>query len=139
MTRDELAALLNGREYRSEITDSEEALAKQHNLLVVFGYSDDNVEFRGLFDDEIGAFNGRKLLIDKSGVIPTWDTACEDEGSAKSYFARKKRGHKVEAVWHDQDGPCWTFETAIPHAMFLIMEDGEPFCLGIVIDGKDLE
>lgn len=39
MTPQEFAALLNGREYGEEITREEEALAKAHGLVVVFGYS----------------------------------------------------------------------------------------------------
>ena len=42
-------------------------------------------------------------------------------------------------MWHDEGGPCWTFETDIPHETFTIMEDGEPWCIGMVFSMKDLE
>ncbi len=41
MTKEELAALINGRKYRHELTDKEEKAAKDARLVVVFGASDD--------------------------------------------------------------------------------------------------
>ena len=46
---------------------------------------------------------------------------------------------EVKAVWHDKGGPCWTFETDIPHETFTVMEDGEPFCVGIVFSMEALK
>ena len=43
-----------------------------------------------------------------------------------------------KAVWHDKCGPFWTFETDIPHETFTIMEDGAPWCIGIVFSVADL-
>lgn len=63
MTKEELAARLDGREYGSEMTEDEEAEAKEAGLLVIFGYSDDSIEFRGAFHvdgGEIGCFGGCK-------------------------------------------------------------------------------
>jgi hypothetical protein len=45
MNAKELAKLLNGREYRKEITKEEIQKAKENNLVIIFGYSDDNLEF----------------------------------------------------------------------------------------------
>lgn len=55
MNAKEFAAMLNGREYRREITKAEEKEAKAAGLIVAFGASDDNLELRGAVDDEIGA------------------------------------------------------------------------------------
>ena len=41
MTKEELAATLNGREYNHEITKEEEAEARENGLVVIFGASDD--------------------------------------------------------------------------------------------------
>lgn len=133
MTREELAAKLNGREYGSEIGKTEEKLAKEAGLVVVFGYSDDNVEFRGAFDDEIGAWNGTTVLITKAGPIPEHDCDCEYCG----YKTLIATAASVEAVWNDNGIP-WEMKTALPHSVFEIVEDGEPFCRGIVIDVKDI-
>jgi len=44
----------------------------------------------------------------------------------------------VDALWAKEDGYSWTYRTDIPHATFEIVEDGEPYCRGIVIDVADL-
>ncbi len=45
----------------------------------------------------------------------------------------------INIIWHDEEGgPCWTYETDIPHATFDIMEDGEKYCRGTVLDIKSL-
>ncbi len=58
MTAKELAELLSGREVGNEITSAEAQRASDAGLVVAFGYSDDNVEFRGNIDDETGAYRG---------------------------------------------------------------------------------
>ena len=47
MTKESLAALLNGREIGNEIEHGEAKAAKEHGLVVVYGYSDDGMEVRG--------------------------------------------------------------------------------------------
>ena len=49
--------MLNGRSYRNEITSSEEKLAKENNLVVVYGASDDLVELAGAMSEEFGDSN----------------------------------------------------------------------------------
>ena len=69
MTSKELAALLDGNKYGNEITKEQEALAAENGLVVVFGYSDDNVELAGAFDDEVGAFDGTTFYVTREGVL----------------------------------------------------------------------
>lgn len=124
MTAKDLAAKLNGREYLNEITPEEEQEAETNGLVAVFGYSDDNVEFAGAIDDEVGAFEGTLVCIDDSeGVVPVGEGAPENA---------------IKAVWSDAGEPCWSFETSIPHETFNIYEDGELFCAGIVFSMNDL-
>lgn len=127
MTAKELATKLNGREYLKEMSKAEEAEAKQSGLVVIFGYSDDNMEIRGAEYDEIGAWGGGaayfkdgKLLVNK----------CESNDCP--HFAKlKDKAKKVVALW-DEEGYSWVYKTDIPHETFDIMEDGEKFCRGIV-------
>ena len=86
MDAKELAAKLNGREYCREITDEEVRQAKEAGLVVVFGASDDLIEFRGAIRDEGDCYDGREVLIDAKGVLPSWDSASESEESAQEYF-----------------------------------------------------
>ena len=52
MTKEELAELLNGRQYREEITSDEEKIAYENGLIVIFGASDDLTIFKGIIDTE---------------------------------------------------------------------------------------
>ena len=124
MTAKDLAARLNGREYLNEIMPEEEREAESNGLVVVLGYSDDNMMFIGAIDDEVGAFEGTTVCIDHGeGVVPVGEGAPENI---------------IKAVWHDAGEPCWSFETSIPHETFNIYEDGELFCVGIVFSMDDL-
>lgn len=137
----EFAAILNGRDYGSEITEVEEAQAKAAGLVVVFGYSDDNVELRGTINDECGAYEGTTLRITTDGLLETWDSLDEPtEEEAEAYFAKKRLGFKtIEAIWSPEGtGMSWAYETEIPHAPFDVMEDGETYCRGIVFRLADV-
>ena len=109
ITAKELADRLDGRQYLHEISKAEEQIAKDSDLLVVFGFSDDCCELRGVIDDEIGCYNG--------GAIRHPDLPGE-----------------IRAVWCPDDLFSWGYETTLPHTTFRIHEDGEPYCIGIVID-----
>ena len=139
MTAKELAEVLSGREYGMEIGREEEKEAKAAGLVVVYGYSDDNVELRGAIDSEEGAYDGTTIYITPTGMLE--EPACDNaEDCTCPYFAAAKKAAKeIKAVWHDRGGPCWTFETDIPHETFTIFEDGEPFCIGIVFSMEDVK
>jgi len=136
MTRDQLAYQLNGREYGDEITPDETAQAAKDGLLVVYGYSDDNTEFAGLFRDEAPCYGGCDIFVHREGMLEDHD-AAECNCKFCGYAEMAKKCAKIEAVW-DSDGYSWTYKTDLPHAEFDILEDGEKFCRGMVIDAKDL-
>lgn len=141
LTKETLAAMLNGREYGEEITREEIAAAKAAGLVVAFGYSDDNMELRGAIHDEVGCFDGRTFDIDREGVMLEWEAGTtKGYDEAKAYFLRENNPTKVlRIVWHDSGDPCWTFSTEIPHATFKIMEGEEVFCVGIVFSLEDIK
>lgn len=124
MTAKELAQKLNGREYRQEITTNEEKAAKASNLVVVFGYSDDNTEFRGAIDDEVGCYDGGTFYVSRSGFV------YQDAGSDRA---------RIDALWCESEvKAAWSYKTNIPHETFNIYEAGELFCVGIVFSVEDL-
>lgn len=132
MTKEELAAKLTGREMGHEITREEEAAAKDAGLVVLFGYSDDNAEFRGAIHDEIGCYDGGTLYIHE-GELFNCRCDCECEHAERAHDRAKEDGVQIEAVWCDsEDAPAWTYKTELPHATFDVMEDGAVFCRGIV-------
>ena len=134
MNAKELAAKLNGREYLKEITADEATQAKIAGLVVVHGGSDDQIYFAGAICDEGYCYDGRKILFDAKGVLPSWDSASESEESAQEYFERKAKARTIEALWDNEPGYSWTYKTDIPHETFEIVEDGEPYCRGIVFN-----
>lgn len=125
MDKKELAALLDGRQYLEEINPLEAEAAKENGLVVVFGYSDDNIEFRGAIDDEWGAWEGGTIWAYKSGHA---------ERSGNLFGICKK----IEAVWADDAAPAWTYKTEIPHETFRIYEDDDLFCIGIIFSLQDI-
>ena len=49
------------------ITSEGARAAKDAGLVVVYGYSDDNVEFSGAIDEEVGAYEDTTIYITKDG------------------------------------------------------------------------
>lgn len=137
-TKEQLAALLNGREYGDEMTNEHEWMAKESGLVVVFGYSDDNVELRGAIVDEICCDGGGEFMVCKTGVVVA---PCPNERVVLKRFGVLEQiqnsGHKISAVW-GKGGYSWTCETDIPHATFEIHDGGEKYCRGIVFSIDDL-
>lgn len=136
--RDEIAAALNGKEYPldRQITNELRMQAKAGGIVIVYGASDDLMEFDGVFRDEVGCYDGGEAFVDKSGVLQR-DSAESDEEIAE-FVTRKKSARKIEALWGAEYGYSWTYKTDIPHATFEVIEDGEPYCRGIVFSVEDL-
>jgi len=127
MKKEELAKILNGRRRGDEITKEEIEIAKESGLVVVYGYSDDNLEFNGAIDDEVDSYDGTKVYINKKLEIKS----------------KPKEGRKlVEAIWCPEEFNCsWLIKSDIwDYSTFEIMDsvDDEIFCRGIVFDIKDI-
>ena len=125
-----LAKRLNGREYTKELTVAEAKEAKEAGLVVVFGYSDDCIEFQGAVSEELGCVcfgknpSYRDFYISREGFV----RANEDD---KLLNATDEK--LIRVVWCDRDvGAAWSYQTSIPHEKFNIYEDEELFCVGIV-------
>ena len=139
MTAKELAEMLSGREVGEEIVMGEERDIKDAGLVVVYGYSDDNVEFCGAINDEVGSYDGGTRLPHRDRHSGKPSCECAEDCDCPYFDAARKKAKTIKAVWRNRGGPCWTFETDIPHETFTIMEDGEPWCIGIVFSMADLE
>ncbi len=136
MTKEILAAQLTGREYGSEISKEEEAAAKAAGLLVIFGASDDLMEFRGIIHDE--AYPGEEgvVKLHRAGLLDEHDEDCECKWCCYEATAKKCAG--VQAQWCKEKGYSWTYKTELPHATFEIGQDGGKYCRGIVIEASAL-
>lgn len=128
----EFAKSISGKEYGfPQFTKEEIKTAKENGFVIVYGESDDLMEFEGAIRDEGGCFDGGKVFFSRSEV-------CRDSEEEKNY------PNWINAVWcggkKDKDGKeiTWTYETDIPHENFMIYENGEPFCRGIVFRIEDV-
>ena len=121
----EYAEMLNGREYGyPQFTKEEIQIAKDNGFVIVYGASDDLMEFDGAIHDEGGCFDGGEVWFDRNGVIDAPATTTD---------------RCIEALWcddatRDELGGIitWTYKTAIPYETFMIYEYGDSYCRGIV-------
>jgi hypothetical protein len=147
MTKESLAALLSGRECGREITKQEAEQAQAAGLAIVFGASDDLLEFRGAIYDEVGAYEGATAVLYKKGkntfgVVPDDRESIRDidhDHELEAALAARRLGQTVRAIWAPKvPDATWFITTQLPCAAFDIMEDGELFCRGLVLDVSDL-
>lgn len=139
MNKEKFAAMLNGREYRNEITKDEAAQAKAAGLVVVYGASDDLMEFDGSLYDEVGVYDGGYALVDANGVLDRSQIDGDDDEAIADFVARKKTARTIEAIWSKAGNEAaWTYKTDIPHAIFEVLDEGDTYCRGIVFSLSDL-
>ena len=134
MIAKEIAEMLDGGEYCDEVSVHDVKYAKDNGAVIVFGASDDLIEFRGAIDDEAGCYGGGLVYFNRSGELRS---KCHDLDCP--YFDEiKEKASKIEAVW-GAEGYSWTYETDIPHETFEILERGIKYCRGIVFLIEDVK
>jgi hypothetical protein len=134
MTKEQLAAALDCREYKDDIAPDLLQSAFDNKLLIIEGGSDDLCEFYGAFREEVGCYEGGKIRFNKLGEASGEDDSEDGESEMLP--------HKLEAVWGKKDDrghECsWQYRTSLPHAKYDVMEGGELYCVGMVIDLKEI-
>jgi hypothetical protein len=138
MTKEMLAAQLQGLSYRAEPSKVLLSTAYAAGLVIVYGASDDIIEFRGAWCEEYGAGNGETFLLTPDGVFD--NDACID---ACIYYREAqdkaiREGSKLTALWCEEEPYSWTYKTTLPHATFEIYEDDKPYAKGIVFALADI-
>lgn len=137
MSKEQLALALDGMEYPPKIRAEIILAAKAERLVIVYGASDDLMEFEGAIYDELGAYGGTTAFVDSKGLLPSRDS-IDNDTELEDFFIRRKTAKTIKAIWGRNDY-SWIFETNIPHAMFNIIEDGEKYCRGIVFSLDDIK
>lgn len=133
MTIKEFANSLSGREYGLEVTKAEEALAKEMNYVIVYGYSDDCVEFRGAMNDEVYSYGKSTVLLKDGEILQTSGDECEQ---CKLWQKHVDQCKKINVKWCEGEFP-WMYETDMSHETFNIYEGGEKYCQGIIFNIED--
>ena len=135
MNAKELAELITGREYPFWLRDAEKSEANLAGLVVVYGHSDDLMEFAGAITDELSCWSGGTAYLSNKGLLIS-ECECDD----CPYFERlKEKASKIHGIWDSDPKYGWVYETEIPHETFDVMEDDEFYCKGIVFSLKDVK
>ena len=101
----------------------------------MYGYSDDNVEFGGYINDEIGYYDGITIPIFEGDILKQCSVDC-DVYECPLWERALRASNRIRAMFTN-DG--WKFEADFPCEKFTIMEDGEVFGEGIVFAMEDLK
>ena len=132
MNRELLASLLNGNGYGNEYSKDQAEIAKENGLVIVHGYSDDNIEFAGAISDEYGCYNGGEVRVTKKLNIKEANPGKGNKNVISAIWCPKDHNGKIKA--------SWSYQTEIPHSVFEILEDeNDVYCYGIIFNIKDLE
>lgn len=141
-----LADHLNNRQYEYELNDNLEKFAKDYNLAVAFAISDDLIEFRGAFEEELCVSeefyfdkefkiisNHNKIKLDEK------DICIDDFISIYKLDLEVELKNKITQEWRPKDSKAsWRLSTNFPHKTFNIFEGENLYCVGIVFDINDL-
>lgn len=135
-----LAAALHGTEYPLRVSKAMRDNAKQHGLVIVFGASDDLMEFDGAIYDEVGCYGGGAAKVDAQGVLGDWENVQSngDKMAIEQWLQRDKSAKTIKAIWAPSENMNWAYQTQIPHVTFDIFRDGAVICRGLVFSLADL-
>lgn len=136
-TAETFSKMIDGCEYRKELTEAQRQQAKENGLVVVYGASDDLMEFDGAIYDEMDCYGGGTACLNQEGLLKSPDCDCEECEYFQSYARQNYR--TITSFWCRGDGYAWTYETDIPHATFEVWDNGERYCRGIVFSVDDLK
>lgn len=129
----EFAKIISGREYKHpQFTKEELLIAKESNIVIIYGASDDLMEIDGAITDEADVWDGGTVHIQIS-------YECEGQIIGGGVVGNNGQNNvmSIEAKWcedktEDRKTISWSYETSVPHEEFDIMEDGEVYCRGII-------
>lgn len=134
----EVADDLEGRQYRKEVSSTERELLRQAGIIVVYGVSDDTIAFEGAIYDELYS---EKIYLTRDG--PNDRHGLRKLGIPDGVI----QALPIITSRFGNGSPCWRFNLEngtgplarnVRRATFMIYEDDEPFCEGLVFYKKDL-
>jgi hypothetical protein len=133
----EIAAQLDGVEYRNEETFINQKQLAEEGIVVAFGASDDLLELRGAIDDEYGAWEGISIMLIKTKDGEIKALSWEEFHDNRSYIGGEFERH-ITAKWCPKDTDAsWKITPSCEHATFNVEEDGDLYCTGAVFYLKD--
>lgn len=149
LTKEQLAQKLNGVQYNHESKLIKPLLQeiKEAALLVIYGASDDLVEFGGVWWDEAGAFDGSVLRFNSDGLIQSEGDFVEELSNSlqeiedeenilvkmQNYCDLWTNASWVKVIIPD-DGSNFAYETNLPFATFEVLDEDRLYCVGLVVE-----
>jgi Leucine-rich repeat (LRR) protein len=119
----EFADILNGRDCQPNLTPDELLLAQKRGFVVVYGDSDDRVEFDGAIRAE-GHTNPFNKDIPAGVLALSEDGELLDEDSELYAEYAKENRNVINVFYCSRDGLNWAFESNIPHETFMTYDGG---------------
>ena len=137
-----LSQKINGRQLGEELTKEEDLAAAHAGLLVVYGYSDDNLEFRGIYYDEVYCY--LREVNSSETFYFVLDGETLEQVQQPDLTGQSTRYLEVTATWCPQDvDTSWLITCNVKSCSFDVMEDiaapYDTFCKGIVVDVEDIK
>lgn len=139
MNKEQVASKLNNTAYPLRVSKELKSLLIENNLVVVYGASDDLMEFDGCIYDEVGMYDGGHAFVLADDIIQPDDVESLDDGDVETVLHHFPKAKVIEAEWCKEDGYAWSYKTDIPHATFDIIDGDEKYCRGIVFSLCDLD
>ena len=97
--------------------------AKQKGIVVVYGQSDDLMEFEGALYDEFDCYEGETFFFNKNGNS-----------------VKEPTENIIQAIWDSHNSEwTWSYKTNIPHDTFEMYDDDEKYCKGFVFYKSSLK
>lgn len=127
----EFAKSISGKEYGyPQFTKEEIEAAKENGFVIVYGCSDDLMEFEGAIREEIGCYENGMAWVkgDRANDCPM----SVGEKTIKAIWCGGEKDDGGQEI-------TWTYETEIPHETFMIYEGEKPYCRGIVFSIYDVK
>lgn len=138
VTKETIAKQLHGMEYGTRIPRSITKAAKEANLLIVHGASDDLIQFFGVWEDEVGARDKTVVTFDEQGFVPAFDSVHGKWRDAEDALAWAHRCRRACEIHVHFGASGWTYSTSFPVARFDIVEDNAVYCRGMVFGLQDV-
>jgi len=123
ITLKEFATMLHGRDRQPSLSQNELLLAKKRGFVVVYGDSDDRVEFEGAIREE--GHTNPLLKNCPAGVLALSEDGelLDDESDLYAKYIKENR-NIITVYYCNKNGLNWVFETDIPHETFLTYDGG---------------
>lgn len=162
MTKEELAAKLDGKDYWDEITSDLISAANRNNLLLIHGNDRYEVVLDGSIKDEVYAYEGGIFHLNRQGVLeshcandcPVFKRYVDQSVVAgefiriKAWWCGRFGSEDMDPIYYKKIGkPAWCFESEAlrnKHAIFTVGErqdyadDVKYFSRGLVLDLDEL-